>query len=65
MPDSLKKQYVKTYYSVYNKNAYNRLKKDYNKDKDIDAALVLMSYNTMYLNGYMYIPLDWYNDIRG
>lgn len=32
--------------------------KAYIKDKDIDAALVLMSYNTMYLNGYMYIPLD-------
>lgn len=44
VPDSLKKQYVKTYYSVYNKNAYNRLKKDYNKDKDILKLYVLLIY---------------------
>ena len=31
--DELKMQYVKTYYAVYNKEAYKKLKDDFNRDK--------------------------------
>lgn len=32
--DDLKKEFVKTYYAVYNKQSYQNLKKDYNNEKD-------------------------------
>ena len=42
-PDELKKQYVKTYYSHYNKEAYAHIKADYNKThKDILLYLLLI-----------------------
>ena len=46
MPDKeLKKKYVKTYYAKHNKEAYNKLKQDFNKDKkDILKLYVLLIY---------------------
>lgn len=32
--EDLKKQYVKTYYAVYNKTQYNKLKEEFNQDKE-------------------------------
>ncbi len=42
IPLELKKQYPKTYYSHYNKNAYQRLKLDYNTDKNNMLKLYLL-----------------------
>ena len=33
VPEEMKKKYVKTYYSKYNKEAYLKMREDYNKDK--------------------------------
>ncbi len=42
VPDELKKQYVKTYYSRYNKEAYMRMRKDFNADKNNLLRLYLL-----------------------
>jgi len=42
VPDELKRKYVKTYYSRYNKEAYLNLRKDFNKDKDDLLKLYLL-----------------------
>lgn len=42
VPDDLKKQYVKTYYSKYNKDAYIRLRKDFNTNKNDLLKLYLL-----------------------
>lgn len=42
VPEEIKKEYVKTYYSRYNKEAYMRLRKDYNEDKSDLAKLYLL-----------------------
>lgn len=42
VPDELKKKYVKTYYSHYNKEAYNRLRGDYNQNKSDLLKLYLL-----------------------
>ncbi len=42
VPQSLKIQYKKTYYSKFNKFGYNELKKEYNKDKDDYVKLYLL-----------------------
>ncbi|WP_263671560.1 Dam family site-specific DNA-(adenine-N6)-methyltransferase [Campylobacter sp. IFREMER_LSEM_CL1904] len=34
VPDNLKRQYIKTYYAKYNKLAYEKLRKDFNNDKN-------------------------------
>ncbi|EAK9856887.1 Dam family site-specific DNA-(adenine-N6)-methyltransferase [Campylobacter lari] len=34
VPDNLKRQYIKTYYAKYNKVAYEKLRKDFNNDKN-------------------------------
>ena len=40
--DELKKKYVKTYYSVYNKESYNKLKTHYNKNQDLIEELYIL-----------------------
>lgn len=42
IPQQLKKQYPKTYYSKYNKDSYCKLKDHYNKNKDDTFALYLL-----------------------
>ena len=44
VPNDLKKKYVKTYYSNYNKEAYNRLRDDFNKEENIISLYVLLIY---------------------
>ena len=45
VPDSLKKQFVKTYYAKYNKIGYTKLKADFNNNKsDLMALYVLLIY---------------------
>lgn len=45
VPDGLKKKYIKTYYSVYNKENYNKLKEHYNLNKDkVDELYILLIY---------------------
>jgi len=40
--DELKKEHIKTYYAVYNKDAYAKMKKDFNKDKDNMLLLYIL-----------------------
>lgn len=42
VPDELKKQYVKTYYSKYNKEAYLKMRRDFNADKKDFLRLYLL-----------------------
>ena len=42
IPNELKKEYPKTYYAKYNKLAYEKLKKDYNENKDDIIKLYLL-----------------------
>ncbi len=42
VPEEMKKKYVKTYYSKYNKEAYIRMRKDFNADKDDFLRLYLL-----------------------
>lgn len=42
VPEELKKKYVKTYYSKYNKDAYIRMRKDFNVEKDDFLRLYLL-----------------------
>lgn len=42
VPEKLKKKYVKTYYSKYNKEAYLRMRKDYNNNKDNTLLLYIL-----------------------
>ena len=42
MPQEIKKKYVKTYYSKYNKDAYLKMRQDYNKNKDDFLLLYLL-----------------------
>lgn len=42
VPDEMKKKYVKTYYSRYNKEAYLKMRKDFNADKDDFLRLYLL-----------------------
>lgn len=42
VPDEMKKRYVKTYYSKYNKEAYLKMRQDYNKDKNNILLLYLL-----------------------
>lgn len=42
VPDILKKKYVKTYYSRYNKEAYLKMRKDFNESKDDLLKLYLL-----------------------
>ena len=42
VPTDLKKQYVKTHYAVYNKISYNRLKLDFNNNKEDMMRLYLL-----------------------
>lgn len=45
VPKDLKKKYPKTYYSHFNRDAYNLLKKDYNEDKtDVMKLYLLLIY---------------------
>lgn len=44
VPAELKKQFVKTYYSHYNKESYNRLKEDFNKNHDMISLYLLLIY---------------------
>lgn len=45
-PDDLKKRFPKTYYAKYNKNAYNQLKENFNKEgkQDIMKLYMLLIY---------------------
>lgn len=42
VPDELKKRYVKTYYSKYNKEAYIKMRKDFNAKKEDFLKLYLL-----------------------
>lgn len=42
VPEEMKKKYVKTYYSKYNKKAYIRMRKDFNTDKGDFLRLYLL-----------------------
>lgn len=42
VPEEMKKKYVKTYYSKYNKEAYIRIRKDFNENKDDFLRLYLL-----------------------
>ena len=42
VPEEMKKKYVKTYYSKYNKDAYLKMRQDYNKNKDNVLLLYLL-----------------------
>lgn len=42
VPEEMKKKYVKTYYSKYNKDAYIRMRKDFNERKDDFLRLYLL-----------------------
>lgn len=42
VPDELKKKYVKTYYSKFNKEAYLRMRKDFNENKQDLLRLYLL-----------------------
>ena len=42
VPEELKKKYVKTYYSRYNKEAYLKMRKDYNDNKDNTLLLYVL-----------------------
>ena len=44
VPDEIKKQYVKTYYSRYNKESYSKLKDDFNQKQDIISLYLLLIY---------------------
>jgi len=45
IPKTLRRQYIKTYYSKYNKEGYNKLKSDYNEsDRDPFLLYILMIY---------------------
>lgn len=44
VPDELKKKYAKTYYAKYNKEAYNKMKDDFNNTKDIILLYLLLIY---------------------
>lgn len=53
VPDSLKKQYVKTYYSHYNKSSYIKLREDFNsKDEDPLLLYVLLIYGFNHMIRY-------------
>ena len=42
VPENMKKKYVKTYYSKYNKDAYIRMRKDFNANKNDFLRLYLL-----------------------
>lgn len=42
VPEERKKKYIKTYYSKYNKEAYLKMRQDYNKNKDNVLLLYLL-----------------------
>lgn len=42
VPEEMKKKYIKTYYSKYNKEAYLKMRQDYNKNKDNVLLLYLL-----------------------
>lgn len=42
VPEELKKKYVKTYYSKYNKEAYLKMRDDYNKNKENTLLLYVL-----------------------
>lgn len=44
VPEELKKKYIKTYYSHYNKEAYARMKKDFNSSDDLLLLYLLLIY---------------------
>lgn len=44
VPDELKKTYVKTYYSHYNKSAYCQMKEDFNNNHDYILLYLLLIY---------------------
>ncbi|WP_265503335.1 DNA adenine methylase [Mycoplasma mycoides] len=44
VPDELKKKYVKTYYSKFNKESYIELRNDYNKKNDNLKLYLLLIY---------------------
>ena len=50
VPEELKKKYVKTYYSKYNKEAYLKMRDDYNKNKEntlVPYVLLIYGFNHM------------------
>lgn len=44
VPEALRKEYVKTYYSKYNKDKYVRLRNDFNASGDISLLYILLIY---------------------
>ena len=44
VPDEIKKKYVKTYYSHFNKDAYSKMRADFNKEEDLVLLYILLIY---------------------
>lgn len=44
VPEEMKRRYIKTYYSRYNKEAYLRLRNDFNKSNDCMKLYILLIY---------------------
>ncbi|MBR0079991.1 MAG: Dam family site-specific DNA-(adenine-N6)-methyltransferase [Synergistaceae bacterium] len=44
VPNELKQKYIKTYYARYNKDAYSRLKDDFNNSNDFILLYILLIY---------------------
>lgn len=44
VPEELKRQHVKTYYAKYNKDAYSKMRDDFNETKDITLLYLLLIY---------------------
>ncbi len=62
VPRELKKKYVKTYYSRYNKDAYLRLRKDFNLEQDTKMLYLLLVYGFNHMirfnkNGEFNLPV--------
>ena len=62
VPDSLKKQYIKTYYAHYNKDAYIKMKKDFNENNDFLLLYLLLIYGFNHMirfnsNGAFNLPV--------
>lgn len=71
--EELKKIYKKTYFSVYNKSSYHKLRDDYNNNKDrIDLLYLLIIYGFNHMirfnkSGQFNLPVgnvDWNNNVN-
>lgn len=62
VPDELKRKYIKTYYSHYNKEAYARMKIDFNLTEDLSLLYLLLIYGFNHMirfnnSGFFNLPV--------